>query len=163
MDRLWAPWRKAYIRPEGARKKGCIFCRIAKSRHDRQEHVLRRTRHAFAVLNLYPYTSGHILILPVRHVKTIDALSDKERLEWLELAVQMEKALHKALKPHGMNLGVNLGRAAGAGIPGHLHLHLVPRWKGDANFMSAVAGVRVISESLDSVYAALMRVLNGAR
>ncbi len=163
MDRLWAPWRKAYIRPEKGKKTGCIFCRIAQSRNKRAQNVLRRNQTCFAVLNLYPYTNGHILVLPNRHVKSLSQLSSEERLDWLALAVEMEAALRKALKPHGFNLGVNLGRSAGAGIPGHLHLHVVPRWKGDANFMPAVGGVRVISESLDSVYRELVRALNEKR
>ncbi len=159
MDRLWAPWRKAYIRPEGKRKPGCLFCRMAKGHAGHSEHILLRTRHSFAVLNLYPYNNGHTLILPKRHVQTIEQLSDAERLDWLETYVKIEKALKKGLKAQGINVGLNLGRTAGAGIPGHLHLHVVPRWKGDVNFMPVIARTKVISESMQSVYKIMKRAL----
>lgn len=152
MDRLWAPWRKAYIRPKGKKKQGCVFCAMIRKRVSASDKILLRTAHSFAVLNLFPYNNGHTLILPRRHVKTIDQLSDLERLDWLQTYVRIEKALQDSLKPHGINVGINLGRSAGAGIPGHLHMHAVPRWTGDVNFMPVVAGTKVISESMDSVY-----------
>jgi len=159
MDRLWAPWRKAYIRPKGKKKQGCVFCTMIRARANSSEHILLRTLHSFAVLNLYPYNNGHTLILPRRHVKTIDQLSDPERLDLLKTYVRIDKALQQALKPHGVNVGLNLGRAAGAGIPGHLHMHVVPRWTGDVNFMPVIAGTKVISESMESVYRLMKRAL----
>ncbi|MBP9866319.1 MAG: HIT domain-containing protein [Candidatus Omnitrophica bacterium] len=159
MDRLWAPWRKAYIRPEGKKKQGCVFCSMIRGRAKSSDHILLKTSHSFAVLNLYPYNNGHTLILPRRHVQTIGQLRDEERLDWLETYVRVEKALHLALKPHGLNVGINLGRSSGAGIPGHLHLHAVPRWTGDVNFMPVVAGTKVISESMESVYRLMKRAL----
>ena len=163
MDRLWAPWRKAYIRPKGKKRRGCIFCGMVKQPSGGTEHVLERTALSFAVLNLYPYNNGHVLVLPKRHVKGVEALSVAERLDWLDLYVRIEKALRKALRPDGINTGINLGRAAGAGIPGHLHLHVVPRWKGDVNFMPVIARTKVISESLESVHRELTRVLRKRR
>jgi len=159
MDRLWAPWRKAYIRPKGKKKQGCVFCAMIRSRVSPSEHILLKTPHSFAVLNLYPYNNGHTLILPRRHVQTIDQLSAAERLDWLDTYVRIEKALSRALKPDGLNVGINLGRSAGAGIPGHLHMHAVPRWTGDSNFMPVVAGTKVISESMASVSKLLKKAL----
>lgn len=163
MDRLWAPWRKAYIRHKGEKKRGCIFCAMVRSRAHSSEHILLKTPHSFAVLNLYPYNNGHTLILPRRHVQTIAQLNEQERLDWLETYVRIEKALHQALKPHGINVGINLGRSAGAGMPGHLHMHAVPRWTGDVNFMPVIADTKVISESTESVYRRMKRALAKAK
>ena len=163
MDRLWAPWRKAYIRPKGKKKKGCVFCAMLRVRSNSTEHILLKTPHSFAVLNLYPYNNGHTLILPRRHVQTIDQLNNSERLDWLETYVRVEKALQLALKPHGINVGINLGRSAGAGIPGHLHMHVVPRWTGDVNFMPVIADTKVISESMESVYRLMKLALAKAK
>lgn len=159
MNRMWAPWRKAYIRPSGRKARGCLFCRLARQTADVRHYVLKRTRLGFAVLNLYPYSNGHVLVVPKRHVSELSELSDDERLECLGLAEEIMAGLRRALKPHGFNMGMNLGRVGGAGIPGHLHLHIVPRWLGDVNFMPVTAGVKVISESLDSVYATLAKQL----
>ena len=163
MDRLWAPWRKAYIRPEGRRKGGCILCRLQTSSNDTQNYVLKRTPFSFAVLNLYPYNNGHLMIVPKRHTSSLGALTPAERLDFFALWDEMTRVLHKELKPHGFNIGMNLGRVAGAGIPQHLHLHIVPRWTGDSNFMTPIAGMRVISESLDSAYESLRRSLKGTK
>lgn len=163
MQRLWAPWRKTYIRPEKKKSGTCVFCSILSSKQDAKNFILKRNRTCFAVLNLYPYNNGHVLILPNRHVPSIDKLNDTEKLDWLALAEEMRAALKKAVNPHGFNMGINLGRIAGAGIPGHLHLHIVPRWKGDVNFMPALGDTRVISESLDSLYKTLQPVIAGKR
>ncbi len=152
MDKLWAPWRKTYIRPEGNHGRGCVFCKLLKQKKDSQNYILKRTSHSFAVLNLYPYNNGHVLVLPLRHVKTTSALTSDEKLDWLELFEQVSTAVEKTMRAQGFNVGINLGRAAGAGIPGHLHLHVVPRWKGDSNFMPIVGKTKIISESLDSVF-----------
>lgn len=159
MDRLWAPWRKAYIRPEGKKKGGCLFCRLQSPRRSSHDYVLKRTAFSFAVLNIYPYNNGHVMIVPNRHTASLAALSSAERLDWLALCDELIAALQKQLRPHGFNIGMNLGRAAGAGIPHHLHLHIVPRWTGDSNFMPAVGESKVISESLDSVYQLLKKAL----
>ena len=150
LARLWAPWRSRFIYQRNV--KGCIFCRAVRSHEDRRHYVVQRSRHAFAMLNLYPYNNGHVMIAPRRHIADLRRCSDVELLDLWHLAGQMQGRLTRALKPHGMNLGVNLGRAGGAGIPGHVHVHLVPRWRGDTNFITTVSDVKVISESLDELY-----------
>lgn len=163
MNRIWAPWRKAYIRPDKKKSRGCLFCRIAsETSKDAPNLVFKRGRHAYAVLNLYPYNNGHVLIVPNRHVDSIDKLSDEEKLDWLSLCEKAQKSLKRSLRAQGFNVGINLGRAAGAGIPKHLHLHIVPRWKGDFNFMPVLGATKVISESLDSVYKILIADLKSA-
>lgn len=156
--RLWAPWRVAYLAgTRGPSAKGCLFCRVRRSRSDQKNHLLLRGRWAFAVLNRFPYNNGHLLVVPNRHVARLEALTRAEWGDMHRLAGEMLRRLEKVLAPHGYNLGINIGRAAGAGIPGHLHLHLVPRWEGDTNFMPTAADTKVISQSLDSCYACLRR------
>lgn len=159
MKRLWAPWRKKYIRPNSKPQKGCLFCRLKTSKQDAQNYVLKRNPTCYAVLNLFPYNNGHILIVPNRHVDSPSKLKDTEKLDWLRLHDEILGALERVVKPHGFNVGINLGRAAGAGIPKHLHLHIVPRWKGDSNFMPVLSGTKVISESLDSLYSLMKKEL----
>ncbi len=160
MQRLWAPWRKAYIRPKSkTQKKACLFCGLRLSKNDASNYVLKRARYNYAVLNLYPYNNGHVLIVPNRHIAAVSEMTDAEKLDWLNLYEQVQSALADAVTPDGFNVGLNLGRGAGAGIPNHLHLHIVPRWTGDSNFMPVVAGTKVISESLDSMYSLLKKKL----
>ena len=153
MNKLWAPWRKVYIKKKA--RRGCFICRVKRSSNDSRHFVLKRSRFSFAVLNLFPYNNGHVLIVPNRHVKNLDLLSDAELLDLLRLTNEVIRQIQKAMKPQGMNLGINLGRAAGAGVPGHVHLHAVPRWDGDTNFMPVIGNTKVVSESLQSVYACL--------
>ena len=155
MKRLWAPWRKIYIRPEQKSSKGCLCCRLQKQKNDSQNYLLYSSTSCYAVLNLYPYNNGHILIVPNRHVAKIHQLTSEEKLDWLNLAEQAARSLELAMKAQGINYGMNVGKAAGAGIPKHLHMHLVPRWNGDTNFMPNITKIKVISESLNSVYASL--------
>ncbi|MDD5216988.1 MAG: HIT domain-containing protein [Candidatus Omnitrophica bacterium] len=157
MDRIWAPWRKSYIRPKKARERGCLFCRLRDAKNDRQNYVIKRTAYNFAVLNRYPYNNGHVMIVPKRHVAMLDELCDVEKLDWIELLEDMIAGLKRSLRPHGFNAGMNIGQVSGAGVPGHLHLHVVPRWSGDVNFMPIIGETKIISESLDSVYQALTR------
>lgn len=152
MQRLWAPWRHAYIASQGGRPRGCIFCVAKRARDDRQVQVLHRGRTAFALLNRYPYTPGHLMVTPYRHVKRVSELTAEEAAELLLTIGRMETILTQAFHFHAFNMGANVGRPAGAGIPGHLHLHLVPRWMGDTNFMPVVSRTRVISDSLEAVY-----------
>lgn len=152
MDKLWAPWRVTYITDILKKDKGCIFCRMVKEKKDRKNYVLIRKQHAYSVLNLYPYNNGHMLIVPNRHVDDLSKLAKSEREELFDLLDETKVLLAKALHPGGYNIGINLGRTAGAGFPGHLHIHLVPRWNGDVNFMPVTAHTKVISQSLKALY-----------
>ncbi len=147
MDKLWAPWRVKYIR--NIMKKGCVFCQ-ARAKAD--DYVIFKTPYSIAMLNLYPYNNGHILVSPLRHVASLEQLKDEEALDLFKAIKKAQKLLDKVLKPQGYNVGINLSRAAGAGITGHLHVHIVPRWTGDTNFMPILSGVKVISQSLDELH-----------
>ncbi|MBI3317728.1 MAG: HIT domain-containing protein [Candidatus Omnitrophica bacterium] len=156
--RLWAPWRVGYILSTRRASKGCLFCRLKRPGQDRKLHVLSRGKRAFSVLNRFPYNNGHLLVAPFRHVGRLDALEAEEWSELFSLACDAIARMQKALSPHGYNVGINLGRASGAGIPGHLHLHVVPRWMGDTNFMPVLAQTKVVSQSLDEAFRLLKRV-----
>jgi ATP adenylyltransferase len=158
MEHLWAPWRNLYIK-DGAKHEGSIFARIAQSNDDDANFVLARGKSCFAVLNIYPYNTGHLMILPYREVSALEDLSDDELLEFMVMLRTMKAAVTKAFQPQGFNVGINLGAAAGAGIDQHLHIHLVPRWRGDANFMTTTAETRVHPSDLASVYAAIKKQL----
>lgn len=156
MDRLWAPWRITYIN-KIEKYKGCVFCRILKEKKDAANHIFIRREHTFAVLNIYPYNNGHVLVLPNRHVGDLDDLNRREKEELLDLIIDVKKMSQKVLDPGGFNVGFNLGRLAGAGFPGHLHVHIVPRWKGDSNFMPVISETRVMSQSLNELYKRLKK------
>lgn len=152
MEQLWAPWRLAYVKAaSGDEPDGCVFCLKADA-DDRAELVVHRGTTCFAMLNLYPYANGHLMIAPYRHVGTPGELDPAERAELWELFDQALGVLDRTMAPHGANAGLNLGRVAGAGVPGHLHLHVVPRWNGDTNFMPVLADVRVIPQHLDETW-----------
>ncbi len=157
MNKLWAPWRAKYIARIRKKQKGCLFCSILAERKDRRNYIFIRRSHAFAVLNIYPYSNGHCLVLSNRHVNDIDKLKREELADMMDLLMEVKGLLTRVLKPDGFNIGLNLGRSAGAGIPGHVHVHIVPRWKGDHNFMPVTAKTRVLSQSLDVIYRLLMR------
>jgi len=156
MKRLWAPWRASYITKIGIRQKSCIFCRILADNQDKKHLIFIREPHAYAVLNLYPYSNGHCLVVPNRHVGDISRLSRTEYVQLMDLLLKTKKILQKTFGPQGFNIGINLGHIAGAGIPGHVHIHVVPRWQGDHNFMPVVADCRVISQSLSAMYQKLI-------
>ena len=153
MDFLWTPWRYQYIAQAIAGKQAeCIFCDAVARTDDDVTQIVHRAASCFVILNLYPYTSGHVMIVPYAHVAEL-ALCDATTLnEMMQLAQKVEKILHTLYKPDGMNYGMNLGRAAGAGVTGHLHLHALPRWVGDANFMTVTAETRVHPETLVTTY-----------
>ena len=153
--RLWAPWRNAYLSRIGTGR--CIFCVAKRSRADRRHHVIARGRRVFAILNRYPYNNGHLMIAPYRHVGTLTSLRAAEWSELLTMLQRLSQRVSRTLRPHGFNLGLNIGRDAGAGILGHLHVHLVPRWQGDTNFMPILADTKVVSQSLDELYTLLAR------
>ena len=152
VDLLWAPWRKTYLRSSSAKKRGCLFCRLIREKKDKKNLVVFRSAHHAVILNRYPYNNGHVMIVPRRHIADPSELNAKEKAEFFDVLCLMRDALKKTIRPHGFNVGMNLGNIAGAGIPGHLHWHIVPRWPGDVNFMTSVAGVRVIPQALESLW-----------
>ncbi len=152
LERLWAGWRSGYV--EGAASaEGCVFCRILSSDEpDEAIYVVRRDECCAVVLNAYPYTSGHLMVMPVRHVAELEDLEPEEVTGlWRDLAGAV-RALKAAYSPDGLNVGANLGRSAGAGVPGHFHMHCVPRWNGDTNFMTTLAETRTLPEALPATY-----------
>lgn len=159
MDRLWAPWRGVYIGKEHG--TGCIFCEKlnAGTDKDRENFVLYRGDNVFVILNIYPYNNGHLLVAPMRHVGDIEELTAIEMQELFAVTQHMVRVQRDAFNPDGFNVGINLGKIAGAGIPGHLHIHIVPRWGGDTNFMPVLGDVRVISEALEATYTKLEQAL----
>ena len=149
---LWAPWRISYIKSL-AEESDCFICDYqGNPQQDRDNLVLWRTSHFIVILNRFPYNNGHLLIAPARHIADLAEASDDELLELAKLIRQCQKALALAISPHGFNVGMNFGRCAGAGLPGHLHAHIVPRWDGDTNFMCVCSGTDVISQSLRELY-----------
>ena len=152
MDKLWAPWRVKYITKIIKAPKGCVFCKILSEKRDKRNFIIARKKHSYAVLNLYPYNNGHTLIVPNRHVFDLSSLKREEREELMDLLESIKKLLDKTMNPHGYNVGINLGKAAGAGFPEHVHIHLVPRWKGDVNFMPVTGHTKVISQSLRALH-----------
>lgn len=146
MERLWSPWRLAYVTGTSDAHQ-CIFC-DALVRADQESLIVARGRHTFVILNLYPYNSGHLMVVPNRHVGSLAALSAEEAAEVMRFTQAAETVLTEVYQPQGLNVGINLGRPAGAGIVDHVHVHLVPRWTGDTNFMSVVGNVRVLPEEV---------------
>jgi len=158
MEHLWAPWRNLYVKhPQNT--TGNVFAQIAQSSDDETNLVLARGKSCFAILNLYPYNTAHLMIVPYRMTGDIDELSEDELLELMTMLKKMKAAVTAAFQPQGFNVGLNIGAAAGAGVEQHLHLHLVPRWRGDSNFMTTTAETRVHPADLLSVYAAIRKHL----
>jgi ATP adenylyltransferase len=158
LERLWAGWRSAYVQTAAADGgDDCVLCRIlASDEPPEQTYVLWRDDLCAAVLNAFPYTTGHLMVVPRRHVPELEDVSDREASAMWALLTDAVRALKAAYRPHGLNVGVNLGRVAGAGVPGHFHVHCLPRWEGDTNFMTAAAETRVMPESLPATYARLV-------
>ena len=152
MERLFTPWRLAYVASHKRRTAGCVFCRAVRRRDDRRNRVLHPGRSHYVIMNRYPYSNGHLMIVPLQHRASPGESSVADLAEMMQLAVRCEEALRAVYRPAGINLGMNLGRSAGAGIEGHYHLHLVPRWDGDTNFMTVVHGTRVVPEALDTTW-----------
>jgi ATP adenylyltransferase len=157
MKRLWAPWRIEYI--VGPKENECLFCRVLNESKDRENLVLLRGERCFCMLNRYPYNSGHLLIVPASHCRHLADLPENEIAETIRMAQQMERLLARTMRPEGLNLGFNVGRTAGAGIEEHLHLHLVPRWDGDTNFMVVLDDTRVVVQALEDTYDYLAKAL----
>jgi len=159
MDRLWAPWRLKYITAKKA--KGCIFCAALKSK--KYPGVIFRSRHSLCILNIFPYNNGHVMVVPDRHVSDISSLSDAELLDLFKSVNTAKKIIAKALAPDGYNIGMNLSRHAGAGITGHAHVHIVPRWQGDTNFMPVINDTKIISQSLKELEKQLKAAYAGSK
>jgi len=151
MDKLWAPWRINYLK---AKKSGaCIFCAAARGKE--KSAMIFKKKHSLCLLNIYPYNNGHLMVSPLRHIKKHTELTDTETLDVFKAVADATRLLDTVLKPDGYNIGINLSEFAGAGIPGHLHVHIVPRWKGDTNFMPVTANTKIISQSLKELYVLL--------
>lgn len=153
MERLWRPWRLAYVRDiENIRGQGCIFCTKPQGGDDRASLILHRGETAFIMMNLFPYNTGHVMISPYRHLGNLEELSGEESCEIMDLTILAVRAISAEMKPQAFNIGMNLGKTAGAGFHEHLHMHVVPRWDGDTNFMPVVGKTKVMPESVDDNY-----------
>jgi ATP adenylyltransferase len=157
MDRLWSPWRYQYV-STASPQDACIFCTKSASQDDAENFVLHRGTHNFVLLNIYPYTNGHIMIAPYGHVPTLEDAAPEALAEMMALAQRAEAGIRRVYRAPGLNLGMNIGECAGAGVAGHIHMHLLPRWSADSNFMTTVAETRVLPEDLATTYARLKPV-----
>lgn len=162
MDHIWTPWRFHYIR-SAQEEPGCVLCRLRAEERDRENLILTRESHNYIVLNRYPYTSGHLMIVSYRHVASLSDATADELCEMILLSRSCERILQDLYRPDGFNIGFNIGRSAGAGVAGHLHLHVVPRWEADANFVSVVGQTRVIPEDLETTYEKLVSRFDARR
>jgi ATP adenylyltransferase len=148
MDKLWAPWRSKYI--YSRKRKGCIFCGKGAGK-ETEKHLIAKTKYSFSILNIYPYNNGHVMVAPYRHVRSLEFLSAEEISDLFSLVNKIKVKIDKKLKPDGYNIGWNVGKIGGAGFAGHVHVHIVPRWAGDTNFMPILSGTKVVSESLEAM------------
>jgi ATP adenylyltransferase len=162
MKQLWAPWRLSYLQRENPNMDACIFC-AKQQAEDIAEHILYRGKYSYVVLNRYPYNNGHMLIVPYQHTGTIEDLKDETLLEVMQLLQLALTILRQAINPEGFNVGINEGSAGGAGIAQHIHLHVVPRWDGDSNYMTVIGGTRVIPQTLDETYKILRPLFDAQR
>ncbi len=151
VDYLWTPWRYAYI-SSADKTQECVFCHLQAMGDDERALIVHRGRHNFIVLNAFPYTSGHSMVVPYQHLDRLSKLPSESRAEMMELTQRLEAILFDAYHPDGVNLGMNIGKAAGAGVAGHIHMHVLPRWVADANFMTVVGETRVLPELLAETY-----------
>lgn len=159
MDHLWSPWRFRHV-SSSVQKSECVFCRLLPQANDQETLILLRNNHAFLILNRFPYTTGHLMVVANRHIATLTAAKPAELTEMMLMARESEKLLKKTYSPDGFNVGLNVGKSAGAGVAGHLHLHIVPRWEGDANAISVIGETRVIPEELATTYEKLSEALD---
>lgn len=156
MQHLFTPWRLAYIRKEKKPVDGCVFCHKRHTASDAQDYIVARSDHVYVIMNIYPYNSGHVMVVPYEHLHSQEQMSPEALMDLMLTVNRTLAVIRHAYQPAGFNLGVNLGEAAGAGIAAHYHFHIVPRWGGDANFMTVVGTTRVIPDTLDSIYADLV-------
>ena len=151
MDFLFTPWRYAFV-TSADKASGCLFCEVLRAGDDEKAFIVHRDKHCFIILNAYPYTSGHVMVVPYQHTDRLQALSPEAAHEMMDLTQRMESILRDLYHPDGLNVGMNLGKAAGAGIAGHIHMHVLPRWVADASFMSVIGETRVLPEELPTTY-----------
>jgi ATP adenylyltransferase len=151
MDYLWTPWRYAYV-TSAEKSSTCIFCELPRLGDDQKARIVYRGEHCFVILNSYPYTPGHVMIVPFTHLDELRKLPPEGAHEMMDLSQRLEGMLRKLYGPDGINLGMNIGKSAGAGVAGHIHMHILPRWTADANFMSVIAETRILPESLEVTY-----------
>jgi ATP adenylyltransferase len=162
MERLFSPWRSKYIQTFVRGKddgEECVLCRVIEAGKDDENYIVAREKHAYVIMNLYPYNSGHVMVVPYRHIPSITDLNDGESKEIMGLLQRMVRALEEVSHPDGFNVGSNIGRTAGAGIDKHVHFHIVPRWNGDTNFMPVLGDTKVISEDMQSILMRLREAL----
>lgn len=158
MQILYAPWRSSYAssndesKQEQTKKDECVFCTQLQDNNDEKYFILKRYKHCYIVLNKYPYNAGHLMVLPLNHEKSLESLSSDARHEMMDLTSQCVSIVERVLKTEGVNIGLNIGRASGAGIPSHLHMHILPRWHGDTNYLPALADVKVVSFDLKEIF-----------
>jgi ATP adenylyltransferase len=153
MKQIWAPWRSKFIYQR--KRKGCIFCQCQEKKSHSKNFVIETSRHSFSIMNIYPYNNGHVMVVPRLHKPSLEKLSADELMDLMSMLNRTTALIKKVLKPHGMNIGINIGKISGAGYPGHVHVHIVPRWQGDTNFMPVFTDTKVISESLETLYKSL--------
>ncbi len=151
MDYLWTPWRYAYV-TAAEKVSGCIFCELPKIADDDKTHIVHRGKDCYVVLNTFPYTPGHVMVVPYAHLDELQKLPTEAAHEMMDLAQRIERILRQLYTPDGVNLGMNIGKAAGAGVAGHIHMHILPRWVADSNFITVVGETRILPESLEMTY-----------
>lgn len=156
MDVLWSPWRYSYIKSAATdsevRENYCVFCEVQQTDDDKSKFILHRATYNFIILNIYPYITGHLMIIPFAHIGNLEEAAKEITDEMMDLTKRAQTALREIYEPHGFNLGMNLGRASGAGVAGHIHMHMLPRWSGDSNFIGTIGETRIIPEDLETTY-----------
>ena len=160
MDRLWSPWRYRYV-SKASPSDSCIFCAKINEHRDEENLILHRGQYSFVLLNLYPYTTGHLMVAPYAHIASLEELPDETAVELMRLTQSSVRHIRNVYRPQGLNAGLNLGECAGAGVAGHLHMHVLPRWAGDANFMTTVGETRVMPEDLGETWRRLRAAFQG--
>ncbi|MBD3226420.1 MAG: HIT domain-containing protein [Caldithrix sp.] len=160
MEQLWAPWRMEYILSNAEKTEGCIFCEFPRQNEDEKNLIAYRSEQCFVILNRFPYNNGHIMVVPYQHTGDYTQLKSDVLMDMQAVIQKAIDAIHQTMHPHGLNIGMNLGRVAGAGIEDHVHYHIVPRWNGDTNYMPVLTGTKVVSEALQDTWTKLNKVMN---
>ena len=160
MDYLWTPWRYNYV-TNSEKTPGCIFCEVVKAQDDEKVRIVHRGQHCFIILNTFPYTSGHVMVVPYAHLDELQKLPADAAQEMMGLSQKMEGVLRELYRPDGLNLGMNIGKAAGAGVAGHIHMHILPRWVADSNFISVVGETRILPETLEVTWRRMREAFRG--